>query len=54
MSRPEVLPEVMRIASERHQKGLMSPWLYQVLTHVSVLQECAFIFDWIHNSLVID
>ena len=22
----------MRTASERHQKGLMSPWIYQVLT----------------------
>jgi hypothetical protein len=29
---PKVTPEVMRIASERHQKGLMSPWIYQILT----------------------
>ena len=29
---PKVAPEIMRIASERHQKGLMSPWIYQVLS----------------------
>ncbi|CAG0899993.1 unnamed protein product [Darwinula stevensoni] len=31
-STPKVSPEVMRTASERHQKGLMSPWIYQILT----------------------
>lgn len=29
---PRIPPEVMRTASERHQKGLMSPWIYQVLS----------------------
>ncbi|XP_076372934.1 constitutive coactivator of PPAR-gamma-like protein 1 homolog [Tachypleus tridentatus] len=29
---PKVTPEVMRTASERHQRGLMSPWIYQLLT----------------------
>ncbi|CAM1306231.1 FAM120A (predicted), partial [Pycnogonum litorale] len=29
---PKIPPEVMRTASERHQKGLMSPWIYQILT----------------------
>lgn len=29
---PHVPPEVMRTASERHQKGLMSPWIYQILS----------------------
>ncbi|XP_045164687.2 constitutive coactivator of PPAR-gamma-like protein 1 homolog isoform X2 [Mercenaria mercenaria] len=29
---PQVSPEIMRIASERHQKGMMSPWVYQVLS----------------------
>ncbi|XP_049782108.1 constitutive coactivator of PPAR-gamma-like protein 1 [Schistocerca cancellata] len=29
---PTVPPEVMRTASERHQKGLMSPYIYQILT----------------------
>lgn len=32
---PKVAPEIMRIASERHQKGLMSPWIYQVLSQVN-------------------
>lgn len=31
-SLPQVPPEVTRTASERHQKGLMSPWIYQILT----------------------
>uniref|UniRef100_T1INJ6 Constitutive coactivator of PPAR-gamma-like protein 1 n=1 Tax=Strigamia maritima TaxID=126957 RepID=T1INJ6_STRMM len=31
-SLPNVPPEVMRTASERHQKGLMSPWIYQILS----------------------
>jgi len=31
-SLPSVPPEVMRTASERHQKGLMSPYIYQILT----------------------
>ena len=31
---PPVPHEVMRTASERHQKGLMCPWIYQVLTQV--------------------
>jgi len=26
--------EIMRVASERHQKGLMSPWIYQLLSQV--------------------
>ncbi|XP_013779600.1 constitutive coactivator of PPAR-gamma-like protein 1 homolog isoform X2 [Limulus polyphemus] len=29
---PRISPEVMRTASERHQKGLMSPWIYQLLS----------------------
>ncbi|XP_023290727.1 constitutive coactivator of PPAR-gamma-like protein 1 homolog isoform X2 [Orussus abietinus] len=29
---PSTVPEVMRTASERHQKGLMSPHIYQILT----------------------
>lgn len=29
---PSTVPEVMRTASERHQKGLMSPYIYQILT----------------------
>nr|CAD7449162.1 unnamed protein product [Timema bartmani] len=32
MNLPVVAPEVMRTASERHQKGLMSPYIYQILT----------------------
>lgn len=28
----KVLPEVVRTASERHQKGLMSHYIYQILT----------------------
>lgn len=28
---PKIPPEVMRTASERHQKGLMAPWIYQIL-----------------------
>ncbi|KAG8233956.1 hypothetical protein J437_LFUL014165 [Ladona fulva] len=31
-SLPAIPPEVMRTASERHQKGLMSPYIYQILT----------------------
>ncbi|KAL7643504.1 UNVERIFIED_CONTAM: hypothetical protein RMT77_005486 [Armadillidium vulgare] len=33
---PPVPHEVMRTASERHQKGLMYPWIYQVLNHGEV------------------
>ncbi|KAJ8301186.1 hypothetical protein KUTeg_020173 [Tegillarca granosa] len=29
---PPVTPEIMRIASERHQKGFMIPWIYQLLS----------------------
>ena len=36
-SLPSVPPEVMRTASERHQKGLMSPYIYQILTQVGIL-----------------
>jgi hypothetical protein len=36
-SLPIIPPEVMRTASERHQKGLMSPYIYQILTQVGVL-----------------
>ncbi|KAJ9598878.1 hypothetical protein L9F63_026588 [Diploptera punctata] len=32
ISLPSIPPEVMRTASERHQKGLMSPYIYQILT----------------------
>lgn len=31
ISIPTTVPEVMRTASERHQKGLMSPHIYQIL-----------------------
>ncbi|KAK0085742.1 hypothetical protein PV325_004479 [Microctonus aethiopoides] len=31
ISIPKTVPEVMRTASERHQKGLMSPYIYQIL-----------------------
>ncbi|XP_044580080.1 constitutive coactivator of PPAR-gamma-like protein 1 homolog isoform X2 [Cotesia glomerata] len=31
VSIPTTVPEVMRTASERHQKGLMSPHIYQIL-----------------------
>lgn len=34
MELPPVGPEIMRTASERHQKGMMSPWVYQVLSQV--------------------
>ncbi|MPC28454.1 Constitutive coactivator of PPAR-gamma-like protein 2 [Portunus trituberculatus] len=34
---PPVPHEVMRTASERHQKGLMCPWIYQVLTQVCII-----------------
>ncbi|XP_031778257.1 constitutive coactivator of PPAR-gamma-like protein 1 homolog isoform X1 [Nasonia vitripennis] len=30
---PITVPEVMRTASERHQKGLMSPYIYQILAN---------------------
>lgn len=33
---PPVSPEIMRIASERHQKGMMCPWVYQVLSQVNM------------------
>ncbi|XP_052283833.1 constitutive coactivator of PPAR-gamma-like protein 1 isoform X2 [Dreissena polymorpha] len=33
---PPVSSEIMRIASERHQKGVMSPWIYQVLTQAEI------------------
>ncbi|XP_075524813.1 constitutive coactivator of PPAR-gamma-like protein 1 homolog [Dermacentor variabilis] len=33
---PKVPPEVMRTASERHQKGLMSPWIYQLLSQGAI------------------
>lgn len=33
---PPVSPEIMRIASERHQKGLMHPWIYQLLSQVCI------------------
>jgi hypothetical protein len=36
-SLPSIPPEVMRTSSERHQKGLMSPYIYQILTQVGVL-----------------
>ncbi|XP_041349782.1 constitutive coactivator of PPAR-gamma-like protein 1 isoform X2 [Gigantopelta aegis] len=29
---PSISPEIMRVASERHQKGLMAPWVYQLLS----------------------
>ncbi|XP_050414572.1 constitutive coactivator of PPAR-gamma-like protein 1 [Patella vulgata] len=29
---PTVTPEIIRIASERHQKGLMCSWIYQLLS----------------------
>ncbi|KAK7793934.1 hypothetical protein R5R35_007700 [Gryllus longicercus] len=35
-SLPSIPPEVMRTASERHQKGLMSPFIYQILTQGEV------------------
>lgn len=33
-SLPTVTTEIIRIASERHQKGLMHPMIYQLLTQV--------------------
>ena len=33
---PQISPEIMRVASERHQKGLMSPWVYQLLSLVRI------------------
>lgn len=36
---PQISPEIMRIASERHQKGLMSPWVYQLLSQGEVKLE---------------
>lgn len=33
---PVVPPEVMRTVSERHNKGLMSPCIYQILTQVTL------------------
>ncbi|XP_046542627.1 constitutive coactivator of PPAR-gamma-like protein 1 isoform X2 [Haliotis rubra] len=33
---PPVTPEIVRIASERHQKGLMSSWIYQLLTQCEI------------------
>ncbi|XP_034241898.1 constitutive coactivator of PPAR-gamma-like protein 1 homolog [Thrips palmi] len=34
---PPVPPEVMRTASERHQKGLMSPYICQILSHGEIM-----------------
>lgn len=34
---PPVPPEVMRTASERHQKGLMSPFICQILSHGEIM-----------------
>ncbi|XP_022256575.1 uncharacterized protein LOC111089087 [Limulus polyphemus] len=36
---PRVPPEVMRTTKERHQKGLMSPWIYQLLSQVNLFVE---------------
>ncbi|WAR26221.1 F120A-like protein [Mya arenaria] len=33
---PPVSTDIMRIASERHQKGMMSPWVYQLLTQAEI------------------
>lgn len=33
---PNIAPEILRTTSERHQKGLMSPWIYQILSQVSL------------------
>lgn len=36
---PQISPEIMRIASERHQKGLMAPWVYQLLSQGEIKLE---------------
>lgn len=34
---PKVSTEVMRMARERHQKGLMHPYIFQILSQVILL-----------------
>ena len=36
---PHVSHEVMRTLSERHSKGLMSPYIYQILSQVRKILE---------------
>ena len=36
-SLPSVAAEVLRTAYERHRRGLMSPYMYQLLTQVTYL-----------------
>lgn len=45
---PPVPHEVTRTASERHQKGLMCPWIYQVLTHVRQLLQSGWRVHNVH------
>lgn len=47
---PPVPHEVMRTVSERHSKGLMSPYIYQILSQVRIFQlELAI---WVCNRRV--
>ena len=34
---PQVSQKILNIASERHQKGMMSPWVYQLLSQVTTV-----------------
>lgn len=43
-SLPPVAAEVLRTAYERHRRGLMSPYMYQLLTQVSFLVPIFFVF----------
>lgn len=37
---PPVSHEVMRTLSDRHSKGLMSPYIYQILSQVRIVSSC--------------
>ena len=44
-SLPPVAGEVLRTAYERHRRGLMSPYMYQLLTQASLIS-----FDFVLTS----
>lgn len=44
---PPVAPEVLRVAEHRHKKGLMYPYIFHVLTKVSLTLLITFTF--FHN-----
>jgi hypothetical protein len=49
---PAVPPEVMRTVSERHNKGLMSPCIYQILTQVFHVVAFSFTSSMLKNILI--